>query len=460
MNKSRNKFLEPSENSAERRSAPRPRGALKGRSFKGGAKGPRRSGPGTESENGNLQRPNFRSRRFGRAEELPTGESSSRSISRGKGERREEDGTAKRSFSRKRRTLKNHSSFEAKRPQRTKGGSEAGQPERGLSERERAAGPERPERREKMREGDARSTKGRQRGASVVTNEEKAPERGTARRKAHPSRKPSSKRDFHPTFRGFFNGGTSSKSVSSKKASKKKKKNALSALVPNKLDPLDVERNSVTLQHSVFVACAARKLAERIPGLDPDEAFAAGLYHDFGKFYLPRGWVYRHPRLGYELLRNLKKDTPLLAHVCLVHPFPVIENEAYFTLFCRGDETEAKEIKALLKPLKPILPSLDEPLDPANGEGVIVRLIQLCDKLSGFNRYVTLEEKFSWYEEWSARASESEKAVANSPRDLEAQTRAVNYEAWQTIKRQIEALIGDDVYDVLGIVSTETGKKA
>lgn len=281
------------------------------------------------------------------------------------------------------------------------------------------------------------------------------PER--SRLASHTRHKPASKQPFHPTFRGFYNGGQSAKAKTTRSAAiphkKEKTKDVLAALSPNKLDPLDIERNSITLQHSVLVATAVRKLAERIEGVDPDLAFAAGLYHDFGKFYLPRGWVYKHPRLGYELLQTLKKDKPILANVCLAHPFPDIDNEAYFALFCRGDQVEAQALKEQLEPLQSGIPPLNAPLDPENTEGILLRLVQLCDKLSGVDRYVSLEEKFAWYEQWVLQPANKGEEVTEKSKSLEMRTRKVNYDAWRTIKNQIEALIHEEVYKILGIVS-------
>lgn len=302
------------------------------------------------------------------------------------------------------------------------------------------------ERKERSRRSERDFEKMNQRSSSWKRSRKTMTEPSDSSSSAQTERSSSSKRPFFPTFRGFY---------SSKKSSKKKVAKAnTSSLDSNRLDPLDVERNSVTLQHSVFVATAARKLAERLKGIDPDQAFVAGLYHDFGKFYLPRGWVYKHPKLGYELLRKLKKDKPWLANVCLAHPFPVLDNEAYFDFFCRGDTEEAQALKRLLKPLKANIPSLDAPLDLANAEGIILRLVQLCDKLSGVDRYVTLEEKFSWYEQWVSRSSDVKEVEEGRGVEigLEAQTRAINYDAWRTIKSQIEALIGEEIYAVLGIV--------
>lgn len=253
---------------------------------------------------------------------------------------------------------------------------------------------------------------------------------------------------FRMTFRGVFNTGLHARGKSpTAQAAKKGGKNVAVCFDLDLLDPMDLERNSVTMEHSAFVARAARLLAERIEGLDPLQAFEAGLFHDFGKLYLPRGWVYRHPRLGADILKKLRKEKRWLAAVCLAHPFPVLSNEAYITTFCRGDEEEANALKTDLTTIH--LPSLEEPLNPSEDpQGVLIRLIQLCDKLSGFDRYVTLDEKFSWYEQWTSVPGGTPSSTEITP---EAQARAVNYAAWRTIKNQIDTLIQGDVYKVLGL---------
>ena len=46
------------------------------------------------------------------------------------------------------------------------------------------------------------------------------------------------------------------------------------------------------VKHSINVGIAARKIAEKIPSLDPEKAYIVGLLHDIGKTTLltPKPW--------------------------------------------------------------------------------------------------------------------------------------------------------------------------
>lgn len=144
---------------------------------------------------------------------------------------------------------------------------------------------------------------------------------------------------------------------------------------------LELGLNSKSYKHSMMVANAARMIATKC-GLNTDVAELCGEFHDIGKFIGIRGvdqnYMYRHPRIGYELMKN---ENIQVAKVCLAHPFP-IKSFGHVLKFCKGDEFDANKTWDMLQSME-----YDE----------YVELIQLCDKISGINRYVSIEQKIEWY---------------------------------------------------------------
>lgn len=180
------------------------------------------------------------------------------------------------------------------------------------------------------------------------------------------------------------------------------------------------EKNIKTLQHSATVARAARLLAERIPSLQADESFEAGLFHDFGKFYLPPEKLYQHPRVGFEILRSSGRLR--LAAVCLTHPFPLIDNVDFISAFCHQDEDEIARLRQAIA-------SLPRP-DP---DDLLIPLIQLCDKLSGLDHFISLDDKFAWY-----------------ARGVTPPSYAVRQqEALRALKGKFDSIIGYDIYEII-----------
>lgn len=141
------------------------------------------------------------------------------------------------------------------------------------------------------------------------------------------------------------------------------------------------DRNIMTMQHSFCVANASLKISDKMNGiLDKNLSFIYGLNHDIGKFYLSKEEMYMHPRYGYNLF---KKDDIDIANICVSHPFPSKDNFDYIMFYCHNDKNEATEIYNILKDV-----------DYNND---YVRLLQLCDKISGLDSYMTIDEKFEWY---------------------------------------------------------------
>lgn len=137
-------------------------------------------------------------------------------------------------------------------------------------------------------------------------------------------------------------------------------------------------RNVAIYKHSLTVAKAARIIAGKCPNLIPDSAYLYGEMHDFGKFFLPKPRSYKHPRIGYELLKKKYLD---IANICAYHSFAIANND-YISAFCKHDKEEVRKVNAILSTIK-----IND----------YIELIQLCDKLSGIDNYVSIQQKMEWY---------------------------------------------------------------
>ena len=138
-------------------------------------------------------------------------------------------------------------------------------------------------------------------------------------------------------------------------------------------------RSEMLYRHSMLVADAACIIADRC-GMDAERARVYGEMHDVGKFGLKEHELYKHCLNGYEML---KSDHPDIAMICLTHPFLTTEYERILS-FCKNDKEEADKIYQIIKDIK-----FDD----------YIKLIQLCDKVSSYDRYVTIKQKMQWYQE-------------------------------------------------------------
>lgn len=183
--------------------------------------------------------------------------------------------------------------------------------------------------------------------------------------------------------------------------------------------PWNVETQK-RFRHCVTAGNAACRIASCIPTMDPQLAFTYGLLHDIGKFGLDPSESYKHPRRGYEIL----KDTdPQAAIICLTHSFPCMDAKDYIEYYCHGDNQEAELLISLLSKVE---------------QNAYIPLIQLCDKLSNLDWCMSLEAKFEWYQ----------KKHPNS--NSEAVMR--NFRTYHAIKANLEQQIGEDLYTFLRIV--------
>ncbi len=70
------------------------------------------------------------------------------------------------------------------------------------------------------------------------------------------------------------------------------------------------------VKHSVNTGIAARKIAEKIPSLDPEKAYTVGLLHDIGR----RVGIVNIPTHIYEGYRYcMEKGWDEAARICMTH---------------------------------------------------------------------------------------------------------------------------------------------
>ncbi|MBR1944485.1 MAG: HD domain-containing protein [Alphaproteobacteria bacterium] len=177
------------------------------------------------------------------------------------------------------------------------------------------------------------------------------------------------------------------------------------------------ERAVITYNHSLMVARAAKLIASKC-GLDEELAFNYGEMHDIGKFFLSKNEIYKHPRLGYNIILN---DNMGIANICITHSFPII-NEKHIISFCHNDMEEAELLINILSKI------------PTND---YIELIQLCDKLSTINKYIKIETKLLWYQEKHHISFSDLQKFYCIPLN--------------NIKEKFSKICNIDIYDLLGI---------
>jgi putative nucleotidyltransferase with HDIG domain len=137
------------------------------------------------------------------------------------------------------------------------------------------------------------------------------------------------------------------------------------------------------IDHSLLVAKAASEIANASKNLDAKKAFKLGILHDVGKLFVSEDELYKHPRIGFEIFKDSQRE---VAITCLLHPFPVPDDLEFMKCYCKNDNNELQKICDTIKQI-------------GNLNSEYVELIQYCDKISGRDRYVTIEEKFKFYSE-------------------------------------------------------------
>ena len=126
------------------------------------------------------------------------------------------------------------------------------------------------------------------------------------------------------------------------------------------------------VKHSINVGIAARNIAEKVPGMDPEKAYILGLMHDIGR----RVGIVSIPRHVYEgYLYCLSKGWDEAARICMTHSYVLMQVEFHYDP-STSEETAIKEY---------ILGCTPDDYD---------RLIQLCDSLATDYGFVIIEKRF------------------------------------------------------------------
>lgn len=126
------------------------------------------------------------------------------------------------------------------------------------------------------------------------------------------------------------------------------------------------------VKHSENVGIAARNIAEKIPGMDPDKAYIVGLLHDIGR----REGIVDIPTHVYEGYKYcMSRGWDEAARVCMTHSYRLMKEEFDY----EPTSDMEKEIK------KFICSTEADDYD---------KLIQLCDSLAVDYGFVILEKRF------------------------------------------------------------------
>ncbi|WP_029233192.1 HD domain-containing protein [Butyrivibrio sp. VCB2006] len=128
------------------------------------------------------------------------------------------------------------------------------------------------------------------------------------------------------------------------------------------------------VKHSINTGVAARNIAEKVPGMDPEKAYIVGLMHDIGR-RCKFGFVDipTHVYEGYKYC--MEKGWDEAARICMTHSYLLMQDEVDYE-----PETEnEKAIKEYI--MKCEVDDYD-------------KLIQLCDSLAVDYGFVILEKRF------------------------------------------------------------------
>lgn len=193
----------------------------------------------------------------------------------------------------------------------------------------------------------------------------------------------------------------------------------------NLLDEAAQRNPGSWVQHSLFVAKAARTIAKHHPALDPDKAYTLGCLHDIGRRAGVTGM--RHVIDGYTYLIDEGFDDA--ARICLTHSFPYKNPHAVFGEWdCSPSEFEM---------VSRFLDSIEY--------DAYDRLLQLCDSVALHTRYCLIEKRLV-----DVLLRYGHHGVSNWI--------VLKWQATFDIQRQFESDIGCSIYSILpGVVENTFG---
>ncbi len=169
----------------------------------------------------------------------------------------------------------------------------------------------------------------------------------------------------------------------------------------------------VWIKHSQFAAQAARNIAQKLPGLDPEPAYILGLLHDIGR----RAGVtdLRHIFDGYRYMQEAGFED--VARICLTHSFPAQNLGVVAGQWdCTPDEFNF--IKNYLEKVE---------------YNAYDKLIQLCDALTNGTGFCLIEKRLI------------DVAVRRGINDFTL----LKWRATFQIQRDFETVIGKSIYNFL-----------
>ena len=171
-------------------------------------------------------------------------------------------------------------------------------------------------------------------------------------------------------------------------------------------------------KHSMNVGVAARNIAEKIDGMDPQKAYLVGLLHDIGRRV---GFVDipTHVYEGYKYC--MEKGWDEAARICMTHSYLLMKEEFDY----EPSTEQEKKIKEYIC---------------ATEADDYDKLIQLCDALAVDYGFVILEKRF----------------VDVTRRYGIMESYIKGWEVAFAIKEEFEAKMGCSIYDVLPDIGKTT----
>lgn len=166
-------------------------------------------------------------------------------------------------------------------------------------------------------------------------------------------------------------------------------------------------------QHSLVTADNARRIAQKVPGMDPEKAYLMGLMHDIGRRCGVTGM--RHLIDGYDYLMAMGEEE--LAVICLTHSF-ASQNVEHF----EGKHDCSRSQKAFIKDF--VENRVYDDYD---------KLIQLCDAVSLPEGACLMEKRFV------------DVALRHGVQDYTT----TRWRAYLNLKKYFDTLCGCDIYTLL-----------
>jgi hypothetical protein len=166
-------------------------------------------------------------------------------------------------------------------------------------------------------------------------------------------------------------------------------------------------------QHSLVTADNARRIAEKVPGMDPDKAYLMGLLHDIGRREGVTGML--HVIDGYDYMMQLGE--PEIAVICLTHSF-ASQNVEHF----EGKHDCTAEQKTFIRDF--VENRVYDDYD---------KLIQLCDAISLPEGACIMEKRFV------------DVALRHGVREYTT----TRWRAYMDLKKYFDSLCGCDIYTLL-----------